>query len=234
MSLEMDRLAGVGYPELRETLAFMLTQQRPVTVDDVAAARGVHRNVARSRLERLVDAGLLATGYERRSGRSGPGAGRPAKTYAIEPQLRAIEFPERHYEKLAALLADSLPLRSRRERLRAVGAAFAGELVTARLRPARTLRAAAERVGAVLGGLGFQTVVGEDDGRRIVLETPTCPLRPLVRERPELAEIDRGMWTGLFARALDGVGPADIACRTHDCDGDGSCRIELDVRRAPP
>ena len=90
--------------------------------------QGVHRNVARSRLERLVAAGLLASTFERRSGRNGPGAGRPAKTYAVRPGLEAIEFPSRRYETLLGLLLDALPAAARTERLRGVGAAFGDEL----------------------------------------------------------------------------------------------------------
>ena len=61
----MDYLAAVGDPELREALLYARGQARPVTADELASAKGVHRNVARSRLERLVSAGLLASGYER-------------------------------------------------------------------------------------------------------------------------------------------------------------------------
>jgi predicted ArsR family transcriptional regulator len=60
--------------------------------------------VARWRLEKLVEAGLLVIGLERRSGRSGPGAGRPAKTYAPVAETAAIEFPRRRYEALLGLL----------------------------------------------------------------------------------------------------------------------------------
>ncbi len=63
----MDHLAAVGDPELREALLFARSHARPVTADELARAKGLHRNVARSRLERLVEAGLLAIGYERRT-----------------------------------------------------------------------------------------------------------------------------------------------------------------------
>src|SRR5947208_17094791 len=105
----MDELEAVGDPELRTTLLYARGEARPVTADDLAAAHDVHRNVARSRLERLVEAGLLAPGYERRSGRTGPGAGRPAKTYAVVPELGASEVPARRYETPVALVVHGLP-----------------------------------------------------------------------------------------------------------------------------
>lgn len=227
----MDRLAGVGDPELRAAFAYALAEAHPVTADDLAGAHGLHRNVARSRLERLAETGLLSRGYERRTGRSGPGAGRPAKTYSVAPHLRSIEFPQRHFEKIVALLVDTLPKRTRRRRLRDVGLAFADEIPRrGRLRPAKTPAAAAERISGLAGSLGFQTTVTEVTTDRVVLETPMCPLRPLVRENDEAAEIDRGMWTGLCAHALEDVDPGQIECETHHCSEDGTCRIELRLK----
>src|SRR3954447_16000198 len=68
----MDELEAVGDPELRTTLLFARGQARPVTADDVAAAHDVHRNVARARLERLVDARLPAPGLAGPAGGRGP------------------------------------------------------------------------------------------------------------------------------------------------------------------
>src|SRR5205085_3331160 len=59
MWIEMDPLEAAGDPELREALLCARGQARPVTADELAAAREVHRNVARARLERLAEAGLL-------------------------------------------------------------------------------------------------------------------------------------------------------------------------------
>src|SRR5436190_19883720 len=162
MEIEMDWLEAVGDRELRSALAFVLAHPRPVTADELAASDGTHRNVARSRLERLADAGLLTRGSERRSGRAGPGAGRPAKTYAVAPHVRSLEFPERRYEKLVGLLVDALPAKARRQRLRELGIAFADELLrAARVRPAKTLAGGAERVCAAIRELGFHAAVAE-------------------------------------------------------------------------
>jgi predicted ArsR family transcriptional regulator len=222
----MDRLEAAGDPELRDALRFARAQSRPVTADELGAAQAVHRNVARSRLERLVEAGLLAPGFERRTGRTGPGAGRPAKTYAVVPELTTIEFPERRYEALLGLMLDALPASGRAERLHEIGVAFGDELAqAAQLHPASTLRAACERVCTAVGKLGYQASVEEVTDERAVLATPTCPLRPLVRARPEAAEIDRGMWSELVAQA-SGAAVAHVECETHDClDDHASCRV---------
>ena len=226
------RLEAVGDRELRETLLFARAQPLPVTADDLAAAHGIHRNVARSRLERLADAGLLLRSFERRTGRAGPGAGRPAKTYRVAPELSAIEFPERRYEQLIGLLADSLPPRTRHNRLREAGVAFGLELARdARLRSAKTFRTGLEQICAALGRLGYQASVAEATGGRAVITTATCPLRPLVRAQPSLAELDRGMWAGLLARTLANTGVEQVACETPDClRDDAECRVLLTLR----
>jgi predicted ArsR family transcriptional regulator len=227
----MDHLAAVGDPELREALLFARSHARPVTADELAEEKGLHRNVARSRLERLVEAGLLAASYERRTGRSGPGAGRPAKTYSVVPQLESIEFPADPSEPIAALLVDALVTRAGDEPLREVGVEFGRELArSARLRPAKKLETGFERVCDAVRRLGYQASLEHADGNGAVIATPTCPLRPLVRARPEAVEIDRGMWAGLASCALDGVEVGDVRCETRDCfDDHASCKVVFEL-----
>src|SRR5205823_9508340 len=209
----MHRLDAIGDQELRETLLYARAQPQPVTADEVAVAQRIHRNVARGRLERLADAGLLIASFERRTGRTGPGAGRPAKTYRVAPELTAIEFPKRRYEQLIGLVVDALPERARRDGLHEIGIAFGRELArAARLRSAQTVRTALGRLCAALGGLGYQASIAELTGERAVITTATCPLRPLVRAHPGLATLDRGMWTALVARSLEGTAIDQISC----------------------
>lgn len=228
----MNALDAIGDPELRQALVFARSQARAISADELAAAQGVHRNVARSRLERLVGAELLAATYERRTGRTGPGAGRPAKVYAVLPELAALEFPSRRYESLLGLLVDALPAGRRPERLRAVGVSFGEELaLSAGLRPSRSVRVGFERMCEAVRSLGYQASVEEVSERGAVIATPTCPLRPLVRARPDAAEIDRGMWQGLAAHALEGVTVDRVQCETRDCLLDHtSCRVLLSLQ----
>jgi predicted ArsR family transcriptional regulator len=228
----MHRLDSVGDRELRATLLFARTQPSPVTADEVAGAQGIHRNVARARLERLAEAGLLIRSFERRTGRAGPGAGRPAKTYRVAPELTAIEFPARRYEVLIGLIADALPAGTRRRRLHEVGIGFGRALAAdARVRSAKTFETGMRRVCAALGRLGYQAAVTDVTGETAVITTPTCPLRPLVRAQPRLATLDRGMWKALAAAALGRAGVDQITCNTYGCRGDHvDCRVLLSVR----
>ena len=227
----MDFLAAVGEPELRDVLLYARGQARPVTADELASAKGVHRNVARSRLERLAEAGLLAPAYERRTGRSGPGAGRPAKTYSVVPQLESIEFPANHSESLTALLVDALAAGGGRDQLRETGVAFGRELGRAAgLRPVKKLEAGFERLCEAVRSLGYQASLEHVEPNGAVIASPTCPLRPLVRARREAVEIDRGMWAGLAGCAVSGVDVRRVRCDTKDCfDDHASCKIRLEL-----
>jgi predicted ArsR family transcriptional regulator len=224
----LDRLAAVGEPGLRRALVFARTRPGGFTADEAAAALGVHRNVARSRLERLAATGLIRTSFASRSG--GPGAGRPAKLYSVAPELESIEFPTRRYGELVGLLLDEVP---GTQALRAVGERFGHHLAQeARLRPAEALRPGLERMGAALAGLGFPVAIAGLRGETAELATPTCPLRPLVVERPEAAELDRGMWAGLVSSAVRGVEAQTVRCETGGCaEAHASCRILLRVRQ---
>ena len=229
----MEALDGIGASELRTALLYVRGAPEPVSADDAAASLGVHRSVARSRLERLLHAGLLETSFARRSGRTGPGAGRPAKLYSPAPEAQTLEFPPRRLPALVARLLDELPAEGREDALRSAGAEYGRDLARAsRLRPSAGVRSGLEWVCAAVRSLGFHATLERIDGDTAVIATPTCPLRPLVTERPEAALIDRGMWGGLVEKGIRGVRAGSVECETHSClDGGESCAVVLRLRR---
>ena len=229
----MNRLDAVAGRGLRTMLLYVRGARAPVSADEAAAALGLHRSVARGRLERLLRAGLLETSFARRSGRRGPGAGRPSKLYAAAPETEALELPRRHYPALVASLLERLPPDGREEALRSAGKDFGRTLAaTTGLERARSLEYAAEAVCAAVRSLGFQATVERVEGDTIVIATPTCPLRPLVIERAEATHIDRGMWAGLVESGLEGVRAAAVECESHSClDSGASCSVVIRLRR---
>lgn len=224
-----ERLDAVADPGLRAALQFARSSRRAVTADELASAAHLHRNVARSRLERLARAGLLEVGFERRSGRDGPGGGRPAKTYSVAPELAAIEFPAHHYDDLLGLLADG---RSEGT-LRRVGVEFGRRLAAlANLRGARRTATGMENLCEAMRSLGYHAAVVEAEGDSAVVATATCPLRPLVVKTPAGAVIDAGMWSGLAEAALTGVTADAVTCETHGCLGEHEyCQVRFLLRR---
>lgn len=227
-------LDAVGDPALREALLFARARPAPFTADDLAGRLDLHRNVARARLDRLVEAGLLDVSFARRSGRSGPGAGRPAKVYRVRPELSAIEFPARHHDLLVGALADSLPERGRAAALARAGGLFGRGLARAAgLRPAGDAERGLAGVCRALGRLGFQASLTEVGPGRAVIETSTCPLRPVVAARPDAAAIDRGMWAALVECGVSGLTAERVTCETAGCaDGSAPCSVVLGLQEA--
>jgi len=230
----MDRLDAIGESELRQALLYVRGSAGPVTADDAAAALDVHRSVARGRLERLAEAGLLETAFVRRSGRSGPGAGRPAKLYSAAAETQTLEFPPHHLPELVGHLLDAIPVAGREQAIRRAGEDFGRDLArTAGLRPTSEAEAGLEEICAAVRSLGFHAALDGYDGETAVIATPTCPLRPLVTKRPEAALIDRGMWAGLVESGLDGTHAESVDCETHSClEGGDSCSVVIRLRRA--
>jgi predicted ArsR family transcriptional regulator len=228
----MRPLDAIGEPGARDALDAVRGSAAPLTADEVAIELGVHRNVARARLERLAAAGLLLPAYERRTERSGPGAGRPAKTYAAAVETEALEYPARRYERLLDLVLQQLPVRGRSKRIGEAGVAFGRELAAvARLRAVRRPAAALESVAQALRSLGYQAAVESAGPSGGVIASPTCPLRPLVASASGARELDRGMWRGLVASALAGVDADEVSCEASGCSDDhASCRIRITLR----
>jgi predicted ArsR family transcriptional regulator len=230
-AVPLDRLAAAGDPQLRRILLYARGRREGFVADEAAAALGIHRNVARSRLDRLAEAGFLAVSLERRGGRRGPGAGRPAKVYNVAPELEAVEFPDRRLADLIGLLVGKLPARGKEKALREAGMDFGRSLAAAaRLKTSGDLRAGLERVCAGLGSLGFQASLQSLAGDRAILASATCPLRPLVVKHPDASEIDRGMWTGLVERGVRGMRAERVQCETPSClSEDEPCTILLSL-----
>jgi predicted ArsR family transcriptional regulator len=214
----LDRLAAAGDPQLRRILLYARGRRDAFTAAEAATELEVHHNVARSRLDRLTAAGFLAVTLERRGGKRGPGAGRPAKLYRVAPELESVEFPDRHVAEMTALLIQKVPRRGRLKALREVGQEFGRHLATtAGLTPSRSIAIGLEGVCDALGSLGFQVSVLSLEGDRAELASPTCPLRPLVVECPEASGIDGGMWAGLVERGVRGVRADRVECETPRC-----------------
>ena len=77
-------------------------------VFQASSAAGIGRALAAYHLDKLVESGLLTASYQRPPGRSGPGAGRPAKLYARSDREFTVTVPPREYELAARLLAQAV------------------------------------------------------------------------------------------------------------------------------
>jgi predicted ArsR family transcriptional regulator len=105
---QLGDLAGLGDPIRRALYRHVAQRGVPVSRDDAAKAAGISRPLAAYHLDKLVHDGLLEPRYQRRSGRQGPGAGRPAKHYVRAERQLELSLPARDYAALAELLAGAV------------------------------------------------------------------------------------------------------------------------------
>jgi predicted ArsR family transcriptional regulator len=144
---DLASLSTLDDPVRRRLYEVVTRQDGPVGRDEAASAAGVGRALAVYHLDKLVESGLLTASYQRPPGRSGPGAGRPAKLYARSDREFAVTVPPREYELAARLLVQVVES-DPSDRSRAA------------------LSEAAHRLGAELGS-GFRAgAVGEDAAGR--------------------------------------------------------------------
>ncbi len=177
-------LAALGDPTRRTILLDFYDDPRDRTVDEVAAAIGVHRTVAFQHLERLLALGYLAT--NRRRGLRG----KPAKVYRLARGPIEVSHPARLHRQLAGLLAQAL------DRLGTAGRAAgrdAGREYGRSLGPARPARDVLAAL-VPLAALGGRYVV-EPGG---VLVAANCVFREACEDSPQVV-------CGLHAGMLEGV-----------------------------
>jgi predicted ArsR family transcriptional regulator len=218
VSAVVSAVAILDEPTRRRIYAHVCAQAGPVGRDDVAHAVDVPRRTAAFHLDRLAERGLLAVTFARRSGRSGPGAGRPAKLYQRSAREVSVSLPPRHYDLAGRLLAGAL-----------VEAQQTGEPPREVLdRRARDLgwTWASEQPGP--GDLGFLVDLLEDNGYEpqvaagdVILRN--CPFHALAQEHTELV---CGMNLHLLEGVLDGLGTTGL--RAHLDPGPSRCCVRLE------
>src|SRR4051812_49091021 len=102
-------IASLDQPVRRAIYDLLVERDDWVGRDDAADAVDVPRSVAAFHLDKLVEADLAETRFERPPGRApGPGAGRPAKKYRRGGRGVALSLPARQYDLAGALLADAV------------------------------------------------------------------------------------------------------------------------------
>lgn len=101
-------VASLDEPTRRRIYDHVRAHAVPLSRDDVADSLQITRQSAAFHLDRLAEQGLLAVTFARRSGRSGPGAGRPAKLYERSTDEVSISLPPRHYDLAGRLLAGAV------------------------------------------------------------------------------------------------------------------------------
>ncbi|MGK5533245.1 helix-turn-helix transcriptional regulator [Streptomyces sp. URMC 129] len=193
-------LGVLGDPVRRRLYRHVAAAPGEVGRDAAAEAVGVSRSLAAFHLDKLVEAGLLAVSFRRLSGRTGPGAGRPAKVYRRAEGEHAVSVPPRSYDAAARLLAEVVENAGLDRELHAAAKA-AG---------AAHPDAAAGDLVEVLRARGYQPFW---DGETLRLRN--CPFHTLAEEFPALV-------CGMNLALLEGLAPAQWSPTMDPCPG-GCC-----------
>lgn len=209
---DIEAIALLDEPVRRALYDWVVAQGRPIGRDEAAAAVGVSRALAAFHLDRLVAGDLLITEFRRLSGRTGPGAGRPAKLYRRSEREVAVSLPERRYELAARVFAEAMEDMSGDEAppaLQASAARFGRALGTMARRAAGPRPDRARRRAALLETLrerGYEPREAPSGEIRL----GNCPFDALVDEHRGLV---CGMNVAMSDGLLDGLGGHDLAAR---------------------
>lgn len=198
----VDIVALLADPARRRLYDYVTAQGAPVVRDEAAAGTGLSRSLAAYHLDRLAQAGLLETTFERVNGKAGPGAGRPAKRYTRSRTDFEVSLPPRRYSLLARIIAIAADSHDTPE--------FRGALAAAAQHEGQSLGAQAPDLMTALVEAGYEPAV-RDNGD-IVLRN--CPFHSVAQTHTELA---CGLNQSFIEGALCGAGshPARAALSPH-------------------
>ncbi|AYC44132.1 helix-turn-helix transcriptional regulator [Streptomyces griseorubiginosus] len=211
---DVSAIAALDEPTRRRLYDHVVRQPAPVSRDEAATALGLARQTAAFHLDRLADQSLLDVVYERRTGRTGPGAGRPAKLYQRSAKQIAVSLPDRRYELAGRLLAQAI------------------EESTATGTPVQqALHRTAEELGTQLGEpqgadlAGLLEQYGYEPRREQAgaIALHNCPFHALARDHtPTVCTMNLHLLRGI----LHGLGERDYQARLSPTPGHCCVRLE--------
>lgn len=203
--------SSLADPTRRRLYLYTISRTEGAGRDEAAAAVGISRGLAAFHLDRLIADGLLVADYRRLTGRTGPGAGRPAKIYRRSARDLSVSIPQRNYELLARLFAEAMssgsdtPLEALMIAANELGRTLGAEARRAAgSRPGR--QRLLEAAAAVLAENGFEPRTEGND----CLVLGNCPFSPLANEYMDLVcranlSLMEGLGSGLRIKGVEAV-----------------------------
>ncbi|GGS55640.1 ArsR family transcriptional regulator [Planobispora rosea] len=204
-------VAALHDPVRRAVYEYVISQGRDVGRNEAAEAVGVQRTLAAFHLDKLVEAGLLESGFKRLGEKTGPGSGRPAKVYRRAPGEWQVSVPARDYRTLALVLAEAVDLLGGEDRAEEA-ARRAGGRIAERVAPDESLE-------ETLRQRGYEPYAQE--GR---LRLRNCPFHVLAEAQPLLVcSMNLSLCRGL----LEGLGQDPERARLDPRPGE--CCVSLSI-----
>ena len=205
---QISAIATLNEPIRRDLYVYIVDRPEPVGRDEAAEALGITRELAAFHLDKLLEEGLLDAEYRRLSGRSGPGAGRPAKLYRPSDRQVQIILPERRYDLAARFMAEALedpagdPTKAVDRAARRFGQTIGAE---ARRHFGRRPSASRllERACVALRDFGFEPILTDGE-----IRLRNCPFDAIAKDHTVLVcgmnlALAEGLVAGLEAEDID-------------------------------
>ncbi len=200
LDADLGAMGSLNDPTRRRLYAFVSMSSEPIGRDEAADALGIPRQTAAYHLDRLAEEGLVEVEFLRRSGRTGPGAGRPAKLYKRTDRDREVSLPPRRYGLAARILLD---------------------VVSTGAIKRKDLAAAARRIGAELGEVGLERALLETGYDPVMEEGEirfrNCPFHVLkTQDQRTVCNLNLGLVEGMLEASGDGrtafLEPSEAYC----------------------
>jgi predicted ArsR family transcriptional regulator len=178
----------------------VMTSTDSVGRDEAAQAVGIPRQTAAYHLDRLAEEGLVEVEFLRRTGRTGPGAGRPAKLYKRSERDHEVSLPPRRYALAARILLEAVS--------------------SSRVAPS-DLAEVAHRVGRELANDGLERALQETGYEPVEEDGETrfrnCPFHALREQDQDIVcHLNLSLVEGMLEVAPDGrhadLEPSDSYC----------------------
>jgi predicted ArsR family transcriptional regulator len=234
---DIGRLAAaLGDPTRRQVFFAVRASAGDRSKDEVATTVGIDRRLAGFHLDKLVQYGFLEAEFRRPAGRSGPGAGRPAKRYRLADADVLTALPERHYDLLASLLLRASRVRGEggdQQALERVGYEFGfevgvAEVAAGRAAPGASLAETMQDMVRLLSRYGFGARADGADSLRAC----ACPFEELAFGDPErICGLDRAIWRGMLAAFAPA---ATLSVATTRAGGDEACVATVHADEGEP
>lgn len=212
-------VSALGDPLRRALYEFVVSQPTPVSRDQAAEGVDVARHTAKFHLDKLEDEGLLEVEFHRPPGRSGPGAGRPAKFYRRSSREITVSLPQRHYDLAGHVMARAITASQQdgtpvivglREAARSVGRTMAAQ-VEERVGSRPKQAVLTQAVSDVLTDSGY-----EPHGDASGLTLGNCPFHRLAQEYTSLV---CGMNEDLIQGLLEALPGTKLRARLDPAPG---------------
>jgi|GEM_PF-320721 len=205
----LSAMTALDDPARRAVYDLVCRRDEPVSRDQTASALGVTRRSAAFHLDRLAELGLLAVEFRRLTGRTGPGAGRPAKLYRRAYDEIAVSVPERRYDLAGEVMAAAI------ERSLAGGEPIGEALRAVATDAGYAIGSAATDLRTALRDHGFDPRDDPHGGLRL----GNCPFHRLAARRTGIVcGLNLDLIRGIAAGLGDATGTAVLApSRGHCC-----------------